>query len=374
MLRCAYSTQSALVPDIAFWLCLKYQDFFISILEKQCINLGDSEIDEKTIKALERNERYKWFKFILSIDKTNTERLEIIYEMFSRIPQMEFRQITIKNCDNAFINTLVEKTNFETKQDLFKVLNCYFFSYSSWRDRPYEYISDLVITSKYNMAGFCKQASRILIDKIESDFNIDWTADKIELNSNWISEIKIYNLGTQEFLNSIKSVKIKYLDEFEVEQIYEDWKYLKEQFLSLDKIDLAFSNNWSLEQIIQVWSINTINKIEISDNNYADTCDIGSQEGWLLLYAQGKKHQINYQNLLISWDFKKCFAQGEYVIAKCNNMPLEFEFKGIDCSSKLYESVEFYDDENLIVLHNKYVHYLVHEFSSHYYINFKPVK
>ena len=77
-------------------------------LNKQTIDISNKEIDEKTLTALERADKYKLFKISFHIDVFDVDRTEIIYSMLNRMPELEIDQIKIVNEINSTLHNLVQ--------------------------------------------------------------------------------------------------------------------------------------------------------------------------------------------------------------------------------------------------------------------------
>ena len=70
-------------------LYINNQDVIINMFRKQTITIGRQRIDDLTIKALKRGNWYKLFKFSITIDGDDKERIEMFYKMLDELPNLE---------------------------------------------------------------------------------------------------------------------------------------------------------------------------------------------------------------------------------------------------------------------------------------------
>ena len=111
------------------------------MLNKQTIHIRYSQpLDDKTIEVLKKNDKYKLFKLDFEIEFYDQYRLDMFYKILEQMPDFEISKICVYNGDNDLIDTLMEKCNFETKQDLFGVLK-FMKGFRPEKSEPYEYIS-----------------------------------------------------------------------------------------------------------------------------------------------------------------------------------------------------------------------------------------
>ena len=100
----------------------------------------------------------------------------------------------------------MEKCRFDSKQDMYKVLDVECLAKQS---EPHEYVSE------YNYWGdneniLVKQAKSIAITKLIDNANIETTTDHIKFHPRCIQKIGIYKLGTQEFYDFPTTLSIDY--------------------------------------------------------------------------------------------------------------------------------------------------------------------
>ena len=146
------------------WLCQKSRSFWIEqqnviirMLKKQTIDIRWQVIDEMTIKALKRCDRYKLFKFrFLQVD-TNQHHFIILLKMLTKMPDLEISKISIMNGYQNLYSILAKKPMFKNMQDLFKVLEFEDYRISDCSE-PYEYISRISYPRKFELSWFIKQA------------------------------------------------------------------------------------------------------------------------------------------------------------------------------------------------------------------------
>ena len=118
--------------------------------KKQTIYLGYQKIDEKTIQSLKRGDRYKLFKFNLTIKTKGFDNTEWIYRMLDEMPDLEVSKISGHISNNDAINALMEKPIFKTKQDLFKIIE-FSPSYENDQSEPLEYLSYVACYTQHEM-------------------------------------------------------------------------------------------------------------------------------------------------------------------------------------------------------------------------------
>ena len=112
------------------------------MLIKQTIDFTYQKVKEKTIEILTRGDRYKLFKFILNIDNDNQDEVAMISKMLDQMPELEILKIHVEDGNNDIIEMLAEKSMFQTKEDLFKILKLEYPS-ENYYDEPYEFLSDV---------------------------------------------------------------------------------------------------------------------------------------------------------------------------------------------------------------------------------------
>ena len=108
-------------------------------------------IDQKVIEIFRRGDRYKLFKFDIDIDVEDQHRLEMFYFMLDEMPQFDMCRIKVDRGDNEFINALAQKSMFQTKQDLFKILD-YDNLNSPKQPEPHEYLSKVLHLEDQDMS------------------------------------------------------------------------------------------------------------------------------------------------------------------------------------------------------------------------------
>ena len=75
---------------------------------KQTIDLFKHRIDENSIKALWRGNRYKQYKFSMSIDNEMPYQVKMINQMLDEMPELEIDQIKIVNEINSTLHNQVQ--------------------------------------------------------------------------------------------------------------------------------------------------------------------------------------------------------------------------------------------------------------------------
>ena len=154
-------------------LYINNQDAIIRMLKKQTLYIGRQKIDELTIKALKRGDRYKFFKFKITINGLKNSEIEMLYNMLDEMPELEFGSLFVwyKN-DKVLIDTLLQKSIYKTRQELYKVLK-FEDTFSHDKSIPFEYSSIIHSPQKHDMSLYVKQARLIIISEFDKDMNID---------------------------------------------------------------------------------------------------------------------------------------------------------------------------------------------------------
>ena len=155
------------------------------MFKKQTIHIVDQPIDTYTIKMLKKGERYKLFKLDIEIDAEDPDRLEVFYQMLDELPHLEICRISVKYCNNELLDTLVGRSMFETKQDLFKVLETS-DKHVAGQSEPHEYLSTVYNPREHDMRRFVKQAKKIKIEDLKKYLFINCVADEVEISINFI--------------------------------------------------------------------------------------------------------------------------------------------------------------------------------------------
>ena len=132
-------------------LWLNQQDAIIRMLNKQIIHIGMKPIDDKTIEALKRGDKYKLFKLDIQINYEDKDRLQIFYRMLEELPEFEIYNIGVLYGDNKFIYKLGENPIFKNYQYLLKVLNMNDTGVHI-NNEPYEYLRNVIYPEKHNMS------------------------------------------------------------------------------------------------------------------------------------------------------------------------------------------------------------------------------
>ena len=92
-------------------------------LNKQTIDLTDEQTwSPKTISILKRGNRYKLFKFIISLKNCYGKRGRIKIPILDEIPNIEVEGIHSKQCGKLLIKALASKLRIDNKQDLIRML------------------------------------------------------------------------------------------------------------------------------------------------------------------------------------------------------------------------------------------------------------
>ena len=89
---------------------------------------------------LKRGGKYRLYKLDIGLDLIDLKRLKIFYSMIEDMPELEISKISVKHSNNEFLETLMEKCKFDSKQDLFNVLDV---RTAAYQPEPHEYISEL---------------------------------------------------------------------------------------------------------------------------------------------------------------------------------------------------------------------------------------
>ena len=123
------------------------------MLLKQTTDLCEHRIDENSIRALWRGNRYKQYKFSMLIDNKKPYQVKMINQMLDEMPELEIDQIKIVNEINSTLHNLVQKPIFMTSHELLKVLETYFVEHFCGQpSEPGEYVSKIFYPEEHDMS------------------------------------------------------------------------------------------------------------------------------------------------------------------------------------------------------------------------------
>ena len=170
--------------------------------------------------------------------------------MLDEMPELEIYKLRLVGANNAILHTLQKKLKFESKHDLYKVLE---YDDLDVSEEPwmYEYIPKVIYPERHIMNWFVKRTECIEISTLEGDMNIDCMANKIKIYSECIEKMKTFSLGTTKFFNSVRSVIIirkSSYNQFNSELDFKnDINLVHEYFNNAQSINLQSINSLSLK-------------------------------------------------------------------------------------------------------------------------------
>ena len=146
------------------------------------------------------------------------------------------------------------------------------------------------------MSCYVKHTGFILINKFDEDMNIDCIADRIKITPKLIENLTKFNLGTQRFYDSVKTVDIRLFDGNK-SQVDEDLGTLHKYFSNLECVNLYTSDRLSLAEICDVMKNWKLNHCSFWGTEGIYDYSMQSETGCLVLY-DGEDHlNINFNNL-----------------------------------------------------------------------------
>ena len=147
------------------------------MLIKQTGTIINEVIDDSTISMLKRGEKYKLFKFkfIQKCLKSTTFNYKYLVKMLEEMPQLEIESLHILNDDLGVINKLATRPQFETKQDVFKIVT---YNPRTTSSSSNIFTSEVNIWDSWDMDKY-EYINLIRIHQIDGDLNIGWETNKI---------------------------------------------------------------------------------------------------------------------------------------------------------------------------------------------------
>ena len=107
----------------------------------------------------------------------------------------------------------------------------------------YMYLSSLNAPERYDMTSFVHKINVLMITQIRKDLNIDSLVDHIQIDSNAVQKIKVFNLGSERFFESVNKVTVDYrLSEESFDnkrQVEKDINLIYENFNNLQSMVLS---------------------------------------------------------------------------------------------------------------------------------------
>ena len=120
------------------------------------------------------------------------------------------------------------------------------------------------------MSSYAKHIGFVKIRKLNEDLNIDCIVDKVEIYSECIEKIKHFNLGTDQFFDSVSAIDIKYQYSYDVNDFTKLIDITNRYFKNLKNLSLINVQNLSLGEIASILINYKINTISFKPNR--DTC------------------------------------------------------------------------------------------------------
>ena len=171
---------------------------------KQTLEIHN-KIDEHTIKALKRGDKYMLFKFIINTEFRNP--CKMIIWLLDAFPLIEIEKIKLYP-NNKLIDAIANHPIFrENKEYLNRVLSFEYSMVEDWMERPYT--SQFYWWTRKNKeltAKYCMDFNYIDIHDIDKDTSIDWMAKKISLESKYVNDLIESKAISKEFYDYVKII------------------------------------------------------------------------------------------------------------------------------------------------------------------------
>ena len=145
---------------------------------KQTVTLFYENIDIHTFNMLKKNNKYKLFKFRfqhLHNSKSDNNHRTVV-RILDEMPKLEIEFIKIENDSHGLVNKLQSSSQFDTNQELFKVLE--------YKPKVNQDSQNLIasqaeayhINQNHDKYAYIDQ---ILINELNEDLKIDCEANKV---------------------------------------------------------------------------------------------------------------------------------------------------------------------------------------------------
>ena len=219
-------------------------------------------------------------------------------------------------------------------------------------------MSTIYAPQYYDMSSFAKEVGCIDILNFEYDLDIDWLVHKIIIHSPFLENLRIYSLGTNNFLDSVTEATIDYFLAQNKSDVEKDTKLIHEYFKNLSNVNYRNLYDLSISEVIKIYIDHKSDKI-VSTRNCNDgyqNFEVLSNVGHALLYDDKNKYLVKFSKFNLVSDLYDYTTQGEYVIFHYESSNLQLSFEGIEDDYQEYRDVDFGDIKYpAIILHKKYL-------------------
>ena len=132
--------------------------------------------------------------------------------------------------------------------------------------------------------------------------NIDCIANEIEIYSKCLQSFRLFNLGSERFLNSVMKVTIDYRNGEDKPDVYEDLELICEYFNNLSSVNLKNLKYLSISEIVKFNSDSKKGKITSIKSQFKHYYDftVSSKAGYALLYDSKGKYIIKFTDLSLT--------------------------------------------------------------------------
>ena len=173
-------------------LCNNNEDAISRMMIKQTAIIYHENIDELTCNMLNKNNKYKLFKFRFEhMNQYNTRHsYKLLFQMLDEMPQIEIEQLEVQNEDFDVLNNLAVSVQFKTTRDFYNTLinELTLINKLPLRNDLHPKIiakNHLYHTYSIHKSQNCLEYTYTpFIYDINEDFNIDWELNKIKIMSN----------------------------------------------------------------------------------------------------------------------------------------------------------------------------------------------
>ena len=222
------------------------------------------------------------------------------------------------------------------------------------------------------MSTSVKRVKTIRIETLEEDLNIDCKTENVEIYSNCIQNFETYCLGTQDFFDSVKSMKIINYSKHSTD-VFEGLEIVDKYFPNLKRIDLWNITSLSIPEIVEILKNHKINKISIG-SKYSST-SLESKSGCLVLYDGNNQHFVKFSQLRLEHNPSSCEIHGEYAYFDYAFARIDLTFEGLVIGHEDYEKLDLRRiDGCFIILHTIYLHKLISRANEIFKVKYLPTK
>ena len=177
-----------------------------------------------------------------------------------------------------------------------------------------------------------KQAGYIEISQFNKDMNINCLTDKIIISSDCILKILDFNLGTQEFFDSVSTVVVDVIRGSSMMDIEKSLKLINDYFINLRCLKIINETcEWSLKQTTKILQNKKI-KLHLAQNRYlisSNSFCITSETGYVVLYDCNNQCIAYFDTLRIKSSPDSHMTQGDFVIFYYDEIELSLHIEAV---------------------------------------------